>query len=172
MNMFDDIFKVFNDQIIFEFIVDMIYCQLVIEVDVQDFFGMVVWLCYQVDEEIVYVNKFIDYIFDCGSYLCIGIIEVFEVEVGFFVFEIFQVVLVYEEKVFEVICEFYCVCILVGDIDVILLLQWFINEQIEEEVIVDEIVGCIEFIGDDGLGLFCFDVEFGFCNVEFIENEG
>ena len=51
-------------------------------------------------------------------------------------------------------------------------MQWFINEQIEEEATVGEIVARIELIGDDGPGLLRLDAELGSRDVESTENAG
>ncbi|CAM3026043.1 ferritin [Cutibacterium acnes subsp. elongatum] len=170
--MSDDILKAFNDQITLELTADMTYRQLAIEADAQDLSGMAAWLRHQADEEIVHANKFIDHTLDRGSHPRIGTIEAPEVEAGLSALEIFQAALAHEEKVSEAIRELYRACTSAGDIDAIPLLQWFINEQIEEEATVGEIVGRIELIGDDGPGLLRLDAELGSRNAESTENEG
>ncbi|AER05297.1 ferritin [Cutibacterium acnes] len=167
MNMSDDILKAFNDQITLELTADMTYRQLAIEADAQNLSGMAAWLRHQADEEIVHANKFIDHTLDRGSHPRIGTIEAPDSAL-----EIFQAALAHEEKVSEAIRELYRACTSAGDIDAIPLLQWFINEQIEEEATVGEIVGRIELIGDDGPGLLRLDAELGSRNVESTENEG
>lgn len=47
-----------------------------------------------------------------------------------------------------------------GDIDVIPLLNWFIDEQLEEEATVSEIISRVKLIGDDS-GIFKLDEELG-----------
>ncbi|EFB87746.1 ferritin-like protein [Cutibacterium acnes J139] len=165
--MSDDILKAFNDQITLELTADMTYRQLAIEADAQNLSGMAAWLRHQADEEIVHANKFIDHTLDRGSHPRIGTIEAPDSAL-----EIFQAALAHEEKVSEAIRELYRACTSAGDIDAIPLLQWFINEQIEEEATVGEIVGRIELIGDDGPGLLRLDAELGSRNVESTENEG
>ena len=165
--MSDDILKAFNDQITLELTADMTYRQLAIEADAQNLSGMAAWLRHQADEEIVHANKFIDHTLDRGSHPRIGTIEAPDSAL-----EIFQAALAHEEKVSEAIRELYRACTSAGDIDAIPLLQWFINEQIEEEATVDEIVGRIELIGDDGPGLLRLDAELGSRNAESTENEG
>ena len=165
--MSDDILKAFNDQITLELTADMTYRQLAIEADAQNLSGMAAWLRHQADEEIVHANKFIDHTLDRGSHPRIGTLEAPDSAL-----EIFQAALAHEEKVSEAIRELYRACTSAGDIDAIPLLQWFINEQIEEEATVDEIVGRIELIGDDGPGLLRLDAELGSRNAESTENEG
>ncbi len=40
-------------------------------------------------------------------------------------------------------------------------LQWFVNEQVEEEATVEEIINKLEMIGDAKSGLFMLDRELG-----------
>ncbi|MCR8675223.1 hypothetical protein NWP10_05285 [Micrococcus sp. HG099] len=44
-----------------------------------------------------------------------------------------------------------------GDLSSRPLLNWFLEEQIEEEATVSEIVGQLELVGDDGSGLLRMD---------------
>ena len=48
-----------------------------------------------------------------------------------------------------------------GDLDSRPLLNWFLEEQIEEEATVNEIIGRVVMIDDDGPGLLRLDEELG-----------
>ena len=41
------------------------------------------------------------------------------------------------------------------------LLQWFVNEQVEEEATVSEIISKLKLVKDDGYGLLMIDNELG-----------
>ncbi|MGO2756596.1 MAG: ferritin, partial [Brachybacterium alimentarium] len=41
------------------------------------------------------------------------------------------------------------------------LLNWFVDEQIEEEATASEIIGRVKLIGNDGSGLLRLDAELG-----------
>jgi ferritin len=41
------------------------------------------------------------------------------------------------------------------------LLQWFVNEQVEEEATVSEIISKLKMVGEDGYGLLMIDSELG-----------
>jgi ferritin len=41
------------------------------------------------------------------------------------------------------------------------LLQWFVNEQVEEEATVSEIISKLNLVKDDGYGLLMIDNELG-----------
>ncbi|MBN4844882.1 ferritin, partial [Staphylococcus sp. EG-SA-29] len=46
-----------------------------------------------------------------------------------------------------------------GDYDSRPLLNWFVDEQIEEEATVSEIIGRVKLVGDDGSGILRLDAE-------------
>ena len=67
----------------------------------------------------------------------------------------------HERKVSESIRELYREAEAAGDLDSRPLLNWFIDEQIEEEATVGEIIGRLKLIGDEGLGLIKLDEDLG-----------
>ena len=40
-------------------------------------------------------------------------------------------------------------------------LQWFVDEQVEEEATVNEIISKLKMVGEDGYGLLMIDSELG-----------
>ncbi len=80
---------------------------------------------------------------------------------GLSVLEIFEAALAHEEKVSEAIRELYRSADKEGDYDSRPLLNWFVDEQIEEEATVSEIIGRVKLIGEDGSGLLRLDAELG-----------
>jgi ferritin len=77
------------------------------------------------------------------------------------VLEIFEASLAHEEKVSESIRELYRSADKEGDYDARPLLNWFVDEQVEEEATVSEIIGRVKLIGNDGSGLLRLDAELG-----------
>ena len=65
----------------------------------------------------------------------------------------------HECKVSEMINECVGVAISQGDHMTNTMLQWFVNEQVEEESAADEIVQKLKLIGDNSGALFMFDNE-------------
>ncbi|MDO4254071.1 MAG: ferritin [Kocuria sp.] len=161
----------FNDQIAMEFGAALVYRQLAIEADVQDLVGMAAWLRHQADEEIVHANKFIDHVTDRGGHPKITQISAPEVPANPSAVQIFQAALAHEEKVSESIRNLYRACDAAGDLDARPLLNWFLDEQIEEEATVGEIVGRLQRVGDDGAGLLRLDADLGARPVETTEND-
>ncbi|MGE9807313.1 MULTISPECIES: ferritin [unclassified Janibacter] len=152
--------KAFNTQITLEFQASLVYRQLAIELEGMDLPGMAAWLRHQADEEIVHANKFIDHVSDRGNHPVIGAMEAPKGDADS-VLEAFTTALEHERKVSESIRELYRAAEGEGDLDSRPLLNWFLQEQIEEESTVSEIVGRVEMINDDGPGLLRLDEELG-----------
>ena len=169
--MSTDLEKKFQDQITLEFEASITYRQLAIEADEQDLPGIAAWLRHQADEEIVHANKFIDHLSDRGNHAEIGQISAPSISAGLSVLEIFQAALAHEEKVSESIRDLYREAEAEADFDSRPLLNWFVDEQIEEEATVSEIVGQLELVGDDGSGLLRIDGRLGSRPVETTEND-
>lgn len=155
-----DLEHAFNQQITIEFEASMVYRQLAIEMEGMDLPGMAAWLRHQADEEIVHANKFIDHLTDRDNHPAIGDISAPKLSVGS-VLDCFTAALEHERKVSESIRDLYRQADAAGDLDSRPLLMWFINEQVEEVATVNEIVGRIKLIDDDGPGLLRLDDELG-----------
>lgn len=160
MKLSDSLEKAFNDQLTLEFQSSMVYRQLAIELESMDLPGMASWLRRQADEEIVHANKWIDHIADRENHAQIGAMKAPKVSVDS-VLDAFHVALEHEREVSESIRALYRTAESEGDLDSRPLLNFFLNEQIEEEATVREIVGRVELIKDDGPGLLRMDQELG-----------
>lgn len=161
MQMNKELEKKFQDQITLEFAASMVYRQLAIEADEQDLPGMSEWLRRQADEEIVHANKFIEHLSDRGNHSNIGAIPAHTIKQGLSAAEIFEAALAHEQKVSASIRDLYREADQASDFDSRPLLNWFINEQIEEEATVSEILAQIKMVGDDGSGLLRLDDSLG-----------
>ena len=151
----------FDAQITLEFASSLAYRQLAIEMDAQDLPGMAQWLRHQADEEIVHANKFINHVLDRDGHPTIGAIAAPDVTAGATPAEVFEIALHHEETVSESIRDLYRAVDAEGDIDARPLLNWFVEEQIEEEATVTEILNRIKLVGDDGHGVLRLDEELG-----------
>lgn len=161
MKMSTDLEKKFQDQITLEFEASTTYRQLAIEADEQDLPGIAAWLRRQADEEIVHANKFIDHLSDRGNHAEIGQISAPSVKTGLTVTEIFEAALAHEEKVSQSIRDLYREADAESDYDSRPLLNWFVDEQIEEEATVSEIIGRLKLTDGDGTGILRLDAELG-----------
>ncbi len=150
----------FNAQITLEFQASLVYRQLAIELELMDLPGMSAWLRHQADEEIVHANKIIDHVADRDNHPAIGACNAPQAGVES-VLHAFEAALAHEQKVSESIRNLYRTAEAEGDLDSRPLLNWFLQEQIEEEATVKEIVGRVTMIKDDGPGLLRLDEELG-----------
>jgi len=160
MELTPDLEAAFNKQITLEFSASMVYRQLGIELDKRDLPGMAAWFRHQADEEIVHANKFIDHVTDRGNAAEIGTINAPALTINS-VLDAFEASLAHERKVSESIRELYRAAEAAGDLDARPLLNFFLEEQIEEEATVGEICGRIQLIDNDGPGLLRLDEELG-----------
>jgi len=75
--------------------------------------------------------------------------------------EVFQETYKHEQKVTSLIENLVDIAEKEKDRATLNMLQWFIDEQVEEESSADEIVQKLNLIGDQGSGLFMLDNELG-----------
>ncbi len=160
MKLSETLENAFNAQITLEFQASLVYRQLAIELEIMDLPGMAAWLRHQADEEIVHANKFIDHVADRDNHPRIGATVAPSVEVGS-VLDAFRAAHAHEQKVSASIRNLYRLAESEGDLDSRPLLNWFLEEQIEEEATVKEIVGRVRMINEDGPGLLRLDEELG-----------
>lgn len=160
MRLSEPLLRAFSDQITLELQSSIAYLQLAISLEDQNLPGMASWMRVQSDEERLHALRFIDHVTDRGGRPMIGAMSA-PGDVGGTVLEVFRTSLRHEETVSESIRNLYRAVQAEGDIDAIPLLNFFVEEQIEEEATVSEIVGRLEMIGDDGAGLLRLDAELG-----------
>lgn len=149
-----------NDQITLEIQASVVYRQLAIEMEVLDLPGISGWFLAQSAEELVHAQKFTSHMTDRNATPKIGTITAPNVTIDS-VLEAFEASLAHEQKVSESIRNLYRLAMAEGDIDSIPLLNWFVQEQLEEEASVGEIIGRVKLISEDGNGLLRLDAELG-----------
>ncbi|WP_026818605.1 ferritin [Arthrobacter castelli] len=160
MALTENLADAFDDQITLEFQASIIYRQLAIEMDVIDLPGIAAWFRAQAEEEIVHAEKFITHVTDRDGHPKIGGIQDPAITAGS-ALPAFEAALAHEQRVSESIRELYRLGQAEGDIDSIPLLNWFVNEQLEEEATVSEIISQVRMVHDDGPGLLRLDEQLG-----------
>lgn len=158
--MSDTMLKAFSEQITLELASSIVYLQLAIALEDQDLPGMANWMRLQSEEERDHALRFITHVTDRGGVPQIGAMPAPDYT-GEGVLPAFEASLGHEQRVSESIRALYRQVQTEGDIDAIPLLNWFVEEQIEEESTVSEIIGRLKLIGDDGSGLLRLDAELG-----------
>ena len=160
MKLSDTFLHALSDQITLELESSIVYLQLAIGLEDRDLPGMASWMRLQSAEERDHAAKFIAHVTDRGGRAQIGAIAA-PADVTEGVVAAFETSLTHEQAVSESIRDLYRLAQSEGDIDSIPLLNWFVEEQIEEEATVSEILGRLRLIGDDGAGLLRLDAELG-----------
>ncbi|MDO5032602.1 ferritin [Corynebacterium sp.] len=145
-----------NDQVIHEHGAAMIYTQLAYEMDNLSFPGMRDWFYKQAEEEHMHAQKIADHLLARGCR-----VELSDIPVGSHKaatpLDAFEAAYAHEQKVSEQIREIARTADEVKDLDSRTLINWFLDEQIEEESRVSEIVDQIKLVGNDGSGLLRID---------------
>lgn len=118
--------------------------------------GAAEFLYKQSDEERMHMLKFIKFLNDRGGYARLNSLDMPHAEFTSLL-EVFQHVLKHEEFITSAINQLYEITINEKDYTTGNFLQWYINEQIEEESTAHTILDQIKLVGDDKAGMFHID---------------
>ena len=122
--------------------------------------GFAQWMRYQADEEMIHAMKFFDYILARGGKPGIGAIAapIFEYDSPLAAFE---AALKHEQYVTGEINKLMALAIQENDYAATSFLQWYVDEQVEEEDNTNNIVEDIRRAADDRGAIFVLDRELG-----------
>ncbi len=152
--------KAINDQIVAETYSAYLYLSMASYFESKGLKGMNSWMKNQAQEELTHAMKFFNYVGERGGRVVLGAIEAppSEWESPLAAFEN---ALAHEQKVTGLINSIMDVVIAEKDHASKSVLQWFIDEQVEEEATAGEIVDQLRLIGNNGQGLLMLDKELG-----------
>ena len=145
-----------NEQVNNEHGAALIYTQLAYEMDNLSFPGMRDWFFKQAEEEREHAQKFAEHLLDRGCRVELEDIQVGSVKAAT-PLDAFEASLAHEQKVSEQIREIARTADAAGDLDSRGLINWFLEEQVEEESSVSEIIDQLKLVGNDGSGLLRVD---------------
>jgi len=119
--------------------------------------GVAGWLYAQSEEERLHMLKLVKYINERDG---VAIIQGMETPPSDFkdVFSMFDQVLEHEKYISASINEIVAVCIAENDFTTQNWIQWFVNEQIEEEASVRAIIDKLNLVGKNNLYMFDRDI--------------
>lgn len=160
MNLSTTLEKALNDQIRLEFESSYAYLQMAADFQRQNFEGFSSWMKLQSEEEWMHGMKFTEFVLDRGGAIKLQAISAPDADSGLPV-EVFERALQHEQRVSKSIHALYGQALKEGDFAALPLLQWFVNEQIEEEATVDGIVERLRMVKSDSTGLLFMDGELG-----------
>ena len=116
------------------------------------------WLKVQFVEEQAHAMKFYDYIIGRNGRVSLSRIDAPKTKWDG-ILDVFQHVLSHEKKVTSLINNLVDIAIEEKDHATVNILQWFVNEQVEEEASVSDLFDQLKLIEGKGAGLFMLDRE-------------
>lgn len=158
--MKDKIQAAINRQIQVEFQSAYIYLAMSARFEEMGFSGFAAWMRIQWEEETMHAMKLFEFVHQRGGVVTLEALE--QPMVSFqTALEAFEEVLHHEQYVTEQIHALYGLAVKAQDYPLQTLLQWYIDEQVEEEEQARTIIDSLRLVGDSGQGLFLLDREMG-----------
>jgi ferritin len=145
-----------NDQINRELASAYVYLAMSAWADEQNFTGAASWLRLQWEEELMHATKLVDYVAQRGGSIRLKAVAEPPAEYKDLL-DVFRNVLRHEEQVSTAINELYSLASSEKDYATQTLLDWYVNEQVEEENAPAEIISMLELAGADPSGLLLVD---------------
>jgi ferritin len=152
--------KAINEQINAEMYSAYLYLSMESYFRSLDLSGFANWMRVQVQEELVHAMKMYDFVDARGGRIILKSIEAPQTEWKS-PLAVFEAVYEHEQKVTGLINDLVNLAVKEKDHATNAFLQWFVNEQVEEEASADKIVQQMRMIGDAPGGLFMLDHELG-----------
>ena len=149
-----------NDQILREFESANIYLSMAAYFDAINLPGFAQWMKMQFQEEQAHALKFYDYVYDRGSRVILQALGQPPIEFQS-PLDAFEQALAHEQKITGHINDLYTLAMEEKDFASQILLQWFVEEQVEEEKNAGDIVEMLKRVGDNDHALIMLDRELG-----------
>ncbi len=149
-----------NKQINAELYSSYLYLSMSAYYDSIDLPGFANWFRVQAEEEKFHAMKMFDYVGERGGRVKLGAIEEPQLEWADHAAP-FDHGYAHEQKVTGMINDLVNLAMEIRDHATVNFLQWYVEEQVEEEDTASSIVGKLKLIGKDGNGLFMLDKEMG-----------
>lgn len=147
-----------NQQLVKELYASNLYLAMSAHFAEANLLGMAHWMRVQSEEERGHALRILDFIVDREGHVEIGAVDQPPSEFGTPV-DIFKQALEHERKVTASINNLYAHAAQENDYATQVFLQWFINEQVEEEASATEIVDRLTMAGDDRAAILMLDAE-------------
>ncbi len=150
--------KALNKQINAEFYSAYMYLSMASFLDKIHLNGFSNWMRVQFEEEQFHAMKFYDYVLERGGEVRLTAIEK-PPYAWKDIIDIFEATKKHEQEITEMINNLVDLAIKEKDHATANFLQWFLEEQVEEEASVDELLSQLKLVGGKGSGLFILDRE-------------
>ncbi len=152
--------KALNDQINAELYSAYLYQSMGAYFEDKSLDGFATWMDMQTKEEMFHARKLYDYVNERGGRVILAGIDAPESNWEN-TLAVFEASLAHEEKVTAMINNLVDLAEKDKDYATRSFLQWFVDEQVEEEDSVGEVVDKLKMISDSSQGLFMMNNELG-----------
>lgn len=149
-----------NEQINREMFSAYLYLSMAAYTEEEGLKGTSTWLKIQYHEEMVHAMKFYEYIVRKGGVVKLMAIEKPDTSFGS-PLSLFEKVYAHEQYITKSINDLVELAIAEKDHASKVFLDWYVNEQVEEEQNATEIIQTLKMIGDNKAALFLYDKDLG-----------
>ena len=156
----DKVQAALNEQIVQELHASQYYLSMSAYFERTGYPGFARWMRVQSDEEREHALRIFDFVNDREGQVTLGRIDAPPSEFGS-PLEVFQAALAHERKVTALIGKLYGLAVEEFDYPTQVMLQWFVNEQVQEEKVASDIVDRLRLAGDDKSALLLLETELG-----------
>jgi ferritin len=154
----DKIEKALNEQINAEFYSAYLYLSMSAYLNDISLTGFAAWTRAQYEEEMFHAMKMYDFVLERGGKISLKAIETPKHEWKDII-DVFEDILAHEQKITGLINNLVSMAIDERDHATVNFLQWFVDEQVEEEANVSDLLAQLKLVGGNGSGLFMLDRE-------------
>jgi len=145
-----------NVQINKEIYSGYLYLAMAAHFEEENLSGFANWMTIQAEEELEHAMKFFKFLPEVGGKVILDAIEKPDSDFGS-PKKVFEQVLEHEQYVTSRIHLLYKLAVETNEYPTQMFLQWFVNEQVEEEKNAKEILGNIKLAGESGNALLMLD---------------
>ncbi|MBF0386194.1 MAG: ferritin [Candidatus Omnitrophica bacterium] len=150
--------KAINDQITKELFSGYLYLSMAAYFEDRNLSGCSHWMKFQAKEELEHAMKFFGFLCDRGEKVELGAIDK-PASTFKSIKDVFEQTLEHEKTVTASINNLYSMATKLEDNPSVVLLQWYINEQVEEEKNPTEILAKMQYIKEDSSAVILLDKE-------------
>lgn len=150
--------EILNEQINKEFYSGYLYLSMSANMKELGLRGFASWLKIQAREEVEHGLKIFDYLIDRNSFVTLKQIKTPDFEFNG-VLSVFNHIYEHEKEITRSIMAIAQKAEEECDRTTLNFIDWFISEQVEEEVVIKNIIKRLELFGDDKVALFMMDDE-------------
>ena len=158
MTLSKQLAQAFNEQINLEFESAYAYLGMAGWCEANELTGFAGWLRAQAQEEVDHAMRFFQFVLDRDERIVLSDVAATPSDFVSIV-DVFRAALGHEQRVTAAISSLYAKATAEQDFASVPILNWFTNEQIEEEATVRQIVAELERVGDNTAALVLLDRE-------------